>query len=254
MEDSANPTLQIHKTTDYDQFTLLGANRDIDMKHVKRLKHLMTENGNLTGDFPILVNAQMEVIDGQHRLTALKQLEWPVFYQIRENMNLEQVRAINLGHKNWSWLDFANSYAKLGNQNYERFLRLSTHFPMGYHVLTRYAGLSQVDNSPGRGKQSVLFRQGELEFTPERYSIAYERLKKWRQVSEFIEGPNQVMAQAFLQVLLAPGYDHTRMLEKMKKFGGPILERTGRRLNDYLRSFEEVFNMYQSEETRLRLY
>ena len=70
---------QIHWTTDYDIFKQLLGNREINYNHVRRLIKSMQEEYLIV---PIQVNEKMEVIDGQHRIAACKELGFPIYYMI----------------------------------------------------------------------------------------------------------------------------------------------------------------------------
>lgn len=242
----------ILRTEDYDKFKWMEGNRDVDDHHVDELKKLMVDNGNLTQDMPVLVNPDMEIIDGQHRLSALMQLQWPVFYQIRENMGLEQVRAINVGHRNWTWYDFASSFAKLGNEHYGRFVKLADEFPSyGYGVIARYAGLRDIRNP--FGANSGKFRKGEAVFPVEAYENARIRLNMWEEVAEKIPQATTVFAQAYYLILQNPLYDHTRMLDKAAKYATRVM---GERWvqptqNEAIRALEAIYNFHAREEVRL---
>ena len=57
----------VHKTKDYDKFGFNYLNREVDAIHVRRLIKDMETAGLRV---PIIVDENMEVIDGQHRYPA----------------------------------------------------------------------------------------------------------------------------------------------------------------------------------------
>ncbi len=103
------------ETTNYEIFKTLAGNRDIDLPNVRSLVKSIRENGYI--GTPILVSKNFEVLDGQHRLEALKQLGLPVPYEIRE-MNLTQVQALNNASRKWAIIDYIKSYASMGHEEY----------------------------------------------------------------------------------------------------------------------------------------
>lgn len=103
------------ETTNYEIFKTLTGNRDIDLPNVRSLVKSIRENGYI--GTPILVSQNFEVLDGQHRLEALKQLGLPVPYEIRE-MNLTQVQALNNASRKWGLIDYIKSYASMGFDEY----------------------------------------------------------------------------------------------------------------------------------------
>ena len=62
--------VQVFETRDYDQFKKLNGNRNINESQVDGIVHSILEVGYQP--VPILVNEFMEIIDGQHRLEAVK--------------------------------------------------------------------------------------------------------------------------------------------------------------------------------------
>lgn len=232
-------------TEDYDLFIVLTGNRNVKETHVRHLIKQLTEQGNLIDKFPIVVNEKMEVIDGQHRLEALKRLGWPVVYEIREGLNIDQVRTINTTHQNWTWHDYATSFAELGNENYVRFLNLYKHFGYSYSVISYYC------ESGANRRRGSHFYQGELILKDQKK--AFDLLEQYRQVSEAAEHHTREFAYAMKDCMLAPGYDQKRMVEKMEKYGISRLKPL-RGKTDYQRVIEDIYNTYVSEPDKVRLF
>ena len=60
---------EIKRTLNYNLFTKIIGNRQLDPKNVKRIKESVESIGLQT---PIMVNYKHGIIDGQHRLQSLK--------------------------------------------------------------------------------------------------------------------------------------------------------------------------------------
>lgn len=251
---------EIMETTDYDIFILVGGNRAVDKQHVARLKRKMIDNGNLTQSFPIVVNEKMEVIDGQHRLTALKELDWPVFYTVQKHLTLDTVRAINTASKNWSWKDYAESYASLGNEEYKRFLAMYHHFGYNYAILHYYAmgghsgSKGTRTEDVGRSSRTSKFFKGDFKFPDQ--AKTFEQLKLLQEVEDVLmpdHTMNRELAYALHTAFTSEDYDHKRMLDKMESYGVTAIRRYRTRL-DYLRALEDIYNWHVHEENRARLF
>jgi hypothetical protein len=98
---------RIQSTNQYQLFGNISSNREVDKKHVKRLAIAISEN-NLLHLNPIIVNADMQVIDGQHRLQAAKMLGLPIYYVQDSNVSKGQIAALNTNQKNWATMDYVN--------------------------------------------------------------------------------------------------------------------------------------------------
>ena len=112
----------VYQTTDYGMFAGLVGNRDVMRSRVERIKKSIKENGWITN--PIVVNELYEVIDGQGRLMALKELKMPVQYVISKGAGLKECVELNIAQTNWKPVDYAKSYADAGNENYKRLMSL----------------------------------------------------------------------------------------------------------------------------------
>ena len=112
---SSNVAGQIFYTTDYEVFKELLGNRDIDESHVKKLIKSMREEYL---EIPIQVNQRMEVIDGQHRLAACKELGLPIYYTVSKGAGLEETQRQNALSKKWTMIDVLESFCKRDFDDY----------------------------------------------------------------------------------------------------------------------------------------
>lgn len=243
-------THKTYITEDYDEFELMPGNRNIDPRHVTSLKNQILKLGNLIDKFPIVVNEKMQVLDGQHRLQALKELGEPVVYEIREGLSIDDVRNINTTHKNWSWRDYAISFSDLGNENYTRLLNLYNYFGYGYSVLMAFAG-GTVDR-----RRSSNFYDGSFELKDQ--NKTFRKLKQLKEYEEIIRPDAQYtiprdLALAFNDVMKVEGFDHDRMKHKLEKFGKTRLHII-RGKTEYVRALEEIYNNRVNEAEKVRLF
>lgn len=111
-----NNTLQ--KTKNYEQFKFLEGNRAINANHLFQLTKSILKN-NLLSVNPILVNEDMHVIDGQHRLEVAKANDLDIYYIILTGATIEQVIELNATVRPWTVRDFILSYANRGNKAYQ---------------------------------------------------------------------------------------------------------------------------------------
>ena len=104
--------MKIYKTTDYDKFTLLFGNRNVEPSDVKGMIRSMNK---VDLPIPIIVkrgkNGNLVVIDGQHRLAAAKELGKPIFYIIIDSdIGLSEVRTVNQAQKGWELYQYLTSF------------------------------------------------------------------------------------------------------------------------------------------------
>lgn len=122
-QDSDNLPVEntILQTTNYGQFRCDRANRPVDMDRVYKLCEAIAKK-NLLRLFPIVVNPEFVVIDGQHRLKAAELLETPIFYIVSKQMQMEDAAAVVRHTAGWSIDDWLHHWCERGNPQY-RLLR-----------------------------------------------------------------------------------------------------------------------------------
>lgn len=247
--DNTATTNEVQVTSNYRLFRLMHDNREQSPSHILRLKAAFEEFGNLTAAQPVLVNENMEVVDGQHRLTAARELGVPVYYRVVPGLNIRTARSMNILHRSWNVDDYAESYAASGDANYQRYLRLREDFQYNHSIILTYIAGSRVDSS---GDYKA-FREGNFTLSPDQDTRARERLAMLNSVEDIAPMAHQrEFALAFLTATQVPGYDHQRMVNKMTSGSGLIHRYAS--VADYQRMLEEIYNFKMPENNRLRLF
>ena len=245
-DTSVLATREVLTTNDYDKFKTLEGNRQVNKIHVNRLIRLMTENGNLTDQFPIVVDRKGYVIDGQHRLEALKVLGWDVGYIVEANATIETVRNINRGNKNWNWRDIAESYANLGNDEYEWFLYYYDNNDMTYTLAMLFCGAKLSK----RYASGTSFNNGGFVIDDKEKAELYAT--QYQELREIVDVTNHDFGKALNRIFRSPFYDHERMVRKMREQGHNLPAKASE--TDYRRDIEKIFNHGYSEESKVRLF
>lgn len=241
---------QILQTRDYSIFKKMPGNRDNDVAHVKKLIKNMMEVGNLTAEFPVVLNEKMQIVDGQHRIAALKELGWPVGYRIQEGLTLDTVRGINQAGQNWSWRDYAVSFVSNGTPEqviqYAQLLRLIDKFNVSKTVVMIFCSLS----SKSHLKHAVSFKQGDLVIP--NVDRTEHLLAKYKEITSLLTREDTTLARAVYNIIQNPIYDHQRMLHKLKVSDSDI-KRMGT-VEEYARALEVIYNWKVTEDNRVRLF
>lgn len=95
--------------TNYKVFKKLNGNRSINMKIVNRIIESIKKVGQIP--VPIVVNENMEVIDGQNRLEAFEILGLPVYYVITNGAGTSECIMLNINQTPWKLGDYIDTYA-----------------------------------------------------------------------------------------------------------------------------------------------
>lgn len=239
--------IKIQMSSKYDDFQLIHTNRDLNPKHVQNLKEIMLEEGNFLQHNPILVNERMEIIDGQHRFTAAKEAEMPVYYIQREGLTMHNAVMMNILQRNWTTDDYARHYADRGDIQYRRYLDIKEEFGVSHSLMM---GAIYGDT---KGKFAD-FKRGDLSIgDEENVTKVRERLEKGQAIMHEAGLNHQAFAEAAMRVIDIPGFDLRRMQNKIKLHGPGYLKRYSV-VQDNLRMLEDIYNHGNSESNRLRLY
>lgn len=243
----------VHKTTDYGQFKYIDSNRTISKNHVQHLVQSFEANPELVQTRPILVNEDMQVIDGQHRLQACATLRVPVYFMVASGTNVESAQLMNALQKGWSLIDFARSYA-LNRKDPERaatyksFLSLFEEFKVPISVLVTFCEQRTRHNA------TASFKKGEL--TIKNLEVTRVWLEQLEEVEELVS-PDVLKHNryAFVSSLLVlfkhEAYDQDRMIKQLKN---SRLTMQVDRLS-YLRALETIYNFnMKTDESRVRFF
>lgn len=174
--------INLQETSNYTQFKKLEGNRTLDPNNLKNLETAIKKS-NYLKYHPIIVNKDMYVIDGHHRLQVAENLDVPVYYLIDETKDkdeaYEHILTSNVNQKNWTLENYFNLYAqKDQNPNYIEFLNL-----MGALQLRPKALLGLITASYN-GNCLQIVKNGEFKLPSdgkllERVTMAYFEFKNF---------------------------------------------------------------------------
>lgn len=237
---------EVKSTKSYELFRFIDANRDVNEGHVNNLKKSIEEFGYYDHE-PIVVNEKFEIIDGQNRFTACEELGLPIIYVMVEGLSIADARNMNIKRRNWSLEDYAKSYARSGDKSYQRFLELADEYELGYSQV-----VSCVTNGTHPRNFFTKFRAGEFTLDEEGVEIAKKNLDQLSSIMEVTGKMSKAMASAFIAAFNRVGYDHARMVKKLVLYGTMLQNFSG--VKENLRQLEDLYNLRQTDETKLRFY
>lgn len=236
--------LEIQSTQDYTLFKRIKGNRhpESNSGHIARLRAAIEADPQAITYNPLIVNEKMQVIDGQHRLVVLQELGLPVYYIKVPGLRLGNVQLLNALSKPWSPMDYARSYAELGNENYAIYIDFKEVYKLNHDVLINYLGLDNAVTSESfkRGKLVVFNKPLSDELCQQLLDIFpyYDRAK------------TRSFALGFLDIARSPKYDHNRFLKQLQ--ANDIQEQA--LPNDYAREIERVYNFRKPHADNVRFF
>lgn len=209
------------KTTNYEMFKKHEHNRMISEGNVLRIMNSIKAR-NLLEFRPIDVDANMRVIDGQHRLEAAKRLQIPIFYEIKKSLKKEDIVLLNDNSKNWTREDYLNYYVQEGNEEYIKFKRFIERNNLSVAMGLVILGLASAKKER---HEPAPFKAGKLKFPDAAHEIdAMKILDQSREVVDYIspklEGNHQyihgpVFRRALYIFLSIGAVEFTTFMEKL---------------------------------------
>ena len=245
---------QVYQTTDYNGLQTTKGNRAINKLHVERLKKSF-QNSYLMS--PIIINEKDEVIDGQHRYQAAKELGLPINVICVNGYGLKEVQILNTNMKNWGKVDYLNAFCDLGYPEYlkfRNFMRRFRELPIGScePLLTQRLGQpsTHTKNFNNGGKyRTRYFEEGELVIKNYEQSIEYA--EKIMQIKPHYEGYHRrIFVIAMMGVFLNDNYSHAQFLQKLQVNPGSLQHCSN--VTQYKLLIEDIYNYRSREKVSLR--
>ena len=235
-------TNTIYTTNNYSLFKSIDGNRVLNQLHLKRLKQSIEKNYLFT---VITVNERYEIIDGQHRFEAAKELNMPVNYIVCEGYGLNEVHILNQNSKIWNAEDYLTGYCDLGITDYLKYKRFKDKYRFGHAECM--ALLCGVIASGGDIQQA--FKRGEFKVTHWQQACEYAN-RIWA-FSELYEGfLRKSFVYAMLELFEKPEFDFNEFVHKVKLYPSALTNCSDK--PQYIALIEEIYNYKRRNKINLR--
>lgn len=224
--------MQVFSTNDYNIFGYIEGNRKINELHVERLKESMKEDYLIS---PITVNEKFQIIDGQHRFEAIRDLNLQVYYIICQGYGLEEVHRLNQINATWTKKDFLQGYIDKGNKNYIQVKEFMEEF----NINSVSISIELLNKDVSQRIRERKFRDGIWEPTSTEW--AYEFMNHVEDFKDVFDScKTTLFLKAFKKLYQYKEYEHENMLKKLdymdEEFG------TRATIEQYLDMLTEIYN------------
>lgn len=239
----AKNVIEIYDTTDYGLFRRLKGNRDVTNKRVSIIKESIMQVGYISN--PIIVNENMEIIDGQGRAEALRQLGLPIEYRIVPGLGIVECRAMNLKPTGWSINDFVKSYAEYGNENYIRLKKIADKCGLGYTLVYSLCKNCVYGGAAVQGD----IREGTFTLdikTAKKVEDLCEYLVEFKDIQKKIGGRKELFYGTIGWIALQDGVDRERLRISVTQQANTISPMA--KTEPSLRELSQVYNKGYSKK------
>ena len=208
---------QVFQTLDYDIFKIITGNRPLNNRNYTKIINSMKQQQLL---IPIIVNEKMEIIDGQHRFKACKELGLPVYYIIVNGYGLNEVERANTASAMWNKFNFLDMYIAKGEKNYIEFQSLLEKYKINISDLIKVFSMVQEKNIAVLGRN---FEKGN--FTLEGQDTVLKFLNDLQDFSFFSDCKSSKFVTAFLKLFFHEKYNHKRMKTALKVNSSALIKK-----------------------------
>lgn len=242
---------KIYETTNYSDFKTMEGNRAVKDDRVNKIVESINKVGYVLS--PILVNENMEVIDGQGRLSALERLKLPVHYMVQEGIGIEECRQMNIHQSNWTVYDYVCSYAVRGDDNYKRLQSLLDIFSMLPVNVVITSALGKIGTPNGSAVNKIKSGKAvvsEKDYERSRWELDYA--KKMQQVAKTIGGTKDPFYKAVIYAYRNLNSDGRNAMEtaiRQHAYDFPSLTKPV----EYLKRFDGYYNEQVTRTKRIKL-
>lgn len=224
------------KTTDYNIFRTISGNRDINQHHVQQLMDAI-ENKNLLRYFPVLVNENMEVIDGQHRLAAAVGLGLEVPYEVVSGLQIEDVMSINTNSKSWNIYDFVEAYVQMDNPDYIELKQFIKKYGVSANI-----GAVLLHGGESGGSGSSQIKSGVFKVNRSAHAATVAELATaLSKFANFNLLKSRNFMSALARIMDVEGFDAERLINKISVNASTISRRPS--IKYFLLELEELYNI-----------
>jgi hypothetical protein len=224
--------IKVYKTKDYSLFKMLGGNRNINLKNANKIIASMKQRLIIN---PIIVNEKYEIIDGQHRFYAQRELNKEIYYIIQKGLGLKDCQLMNCNSKTWSNEDFLNGYCELGNEDYiilRDFIRKNKHITLSVaeNMLALNVNMGTILHEK--------FKKGEYKVVDVNQAQIYaDWIKNFETYPPYKQRNFTI---ALLKIFKNEKYDHSRMLNKLTYQNSKLQKEVN--INSYMQVLSDIYN------------
>ena len=234
----------VYRTTNYDRFRRLDGNRDVTKARAKRIAKSICEVGYIFN--PIICNEKMEIIDGQGRFEALKELNYPIDYVVVDGAGLKECIAMNNSTSRWTVLDYVASGAERvweHQEDYQYLQGLMKAFKNSMPIEPIVYAADTFHRSNNVIIQNGLFRCDRKAY--EQATVILEQLARIFPAFREVKGHRERYATAVCFMLRSDSVDGERLHDQIWKYREQLRAVSGRQ--EALEILENIYN-YRSRQ------
>ena len=253
----------IFVTDEYDMFKHRIGNRAIDPGLVDKIYNSILENGWFESSI-IIVGDGLRVLDGQHRIEALKkfadkyQIRYKLKYMVDRDLDdLKKITIWQTARKGWTNMDYALSFIEQGINDYKIYVDfMNGHkFPFNKQIkhsakMGHSIALNMLGNSSDNRTVSKYFKSGKIKI----YSLDLANKFADRLKEIYVYFPHATHALFVRSMIIMwnnPLFSHDEFMSKLIR-NRDMISRCGTHIQ-YYRIIEDIYNYGRHSQNHVSL-
>jgi len=226
--------LCIKYTDNYDVFKPHPLQRDLKPEHVAKIQRSMQKRG-FVPEKHIICNEEMQVVDGQHRLQAAKNLGISTYYTVSAAVDVDDIREMAKTVAAWDLEDYVSSYIKQGNENYKRVVALKELSLLNWNAFL--GGAIRITENNARAD----FRNGKFILTDRREQEVFQFIHQYHLFKDTFSGWKiRIFVAACSYIFSHPKYDHAQMTARLEYQRSKLFRCTT--TDEYISMLSDIYN------------
>ena len=265
--ETATKTMKIQKngtdvfiTDEYELFKTKLGNRPINHGLVLKLYNSILEHGYFKSSI-IIVGDNLVVLDGQHRIEALKMfaekygIRYKARYVVDRDLDdLKKITVLQTARQGWTNEDFTQSYIAQGNVNYKIYSEFRAKHRFKYNKLNHKSttmnhsvALSLLANSNDPGNLNGKFKAGKIKIV--NIDISNKFAERLTELSEYYSyATHSVFVRVMIKMWNNPLFDHNEFVRKLSRDRNKLYRVSS--LSQYVQIIEEIYNFGRRQKIK----
>lgn len=236
--------VEVFKTHDLVRFKVHPSARPVDPSHLKSLTEAIKAK-SLLRYYPIIVDRNFVVYDGQRRLMAARALNEPIYYIVASNISMPMMVQAGSRTKGWAHSDYMKHFCEMGAKEYIGFKAYCDRFP---HVSIKHA-IRALSKPSQWLTLSDDFKSGT--FTMQNTGLAAKYGSSLALIADAKLRKSGVFQGALLSQMYNPRFDPNHLVERINGNPDKINTMTFVDMGSCLAQMDEVYNLWLPDERRI---
>lgn len=246
----AGQDVVVHSTRDYHKFSFDPRNRPVEQDRLEKLYDSI-QVVNMLHVFPIVVDSNFVVYDGQHRLKVAETMGVPIYYIFDDKVSIEHITMTTDAVSKWDNRDYLHRWCVEGKPDYLEVQKFwfSNKMLKGKVFLTLNACLNLCHYGDRKAMNNA-FRQGAYRCNDLPFAESVTgALRDWSEYVNFFNHTSFVSAIGNL--MGNRHYSHTQMMAKMEYTSTKMVKCPD--TESYIALIDEIYNYRSHARNRVTL-